>query len=163
LADGWTLTGTTRFASGTPIGLRYGIDNSYIGTFNLDLPNFNGGDVNHLNPRNLASNPNRFWLNCPKASSACATGLFSPESLGQIGDAMRFSIIGPGINNTDVSLSKNLVIAKERRLQFRMDAFNLFNHTQFANPTGDFTSASFMKITRARPPRIAQVGFKFVF
>ena len=161
--SGWTITGTTRFASGTPIALRYGIDNSYIGTFNLDVPDFNGGNVSHLNPRNLATNPDRFWLRCPKASSTCSTGLFSAEPLGQIGNAMRFSVIGPGINNTDVSLAKNLPITKERRLQFRIDAFNVFNHTQFANPSGNFTSANFMELTRARPARIAQLAVKFIF
>jgi hypothetical protein len=143
--------------------LKYGIDNSYIGTFSLDVPDFNGGNVGHLNPRNLATNPDRFWLRCPKVSSICSTGLYSAEPLGQIGDAMRFSVIGPGINNTDVSLAKSFPITKERRLQFRIDAFNVFNHTQFANPSGNFTSANFMQLTRARPARIAQLGVKFIF
>jgi hypothetical protein len=143
--------------------LSYGIDNSYIGTFNLDVPDFNGGSVGHLNLRNVATNPDRFWLRCPKASATCTTGLYSAEPLGQIGDAMRLSIIGPGLNNTDISLAKNLAINKERRLQFRVDAFNVFNHAQFANPSGNFTSASFMKITRARPARITQLAVRFLF
>jgi len=163
LSSGWTITGTSRFASGTPIPLRYGIDNSYVGTFNLDVPDFNGGDVDHVNPRDLHDNPDRFWLRCPKASAACSTGLYAAEPLGQIGDAMRFSITGPGINNTDVSLVKNLAVAKERHLQFRVDAFNVFNHTQFVNPSGSFTSPDFMKITRARAARIAQLAVKINF
>lgn len=161
--SGWTITGTSRFASGTPIPLTYGIDNSYIGTFSVDVPDFNGGNVGHLNPRDLATNPDRFWLRCPKASSTCSTGLYSAEPLGEIGNAMRFLIVGPGINNTDVSLVKNLAITKERRLQFRVDAFNVFNHAQFVNPSGNFTSPNFMQITRARPARIAQLAAKFIF
>jgi hypothetical protein len=78
---------------------------------------------------------------------------------------MRDFIIGPGINNTDVSLQKNVAITGERQFQFRIDTFNVFNHAQFSNPTGSFTSGSFMKITanNVRPARIAQLGVKFLF
>lgn len=159
LTNDWTLTGTTRFATGTPIGVSYSKDNSYVGAFSDDFPDWNGGNTSHLNPRTNGG----FWVNCPKASSTCATGLYSAEPLGQIGNAMRDFIIGPGINNTDLSLQKNVAITGERQLQFRIDTFNVFNHTQFNSPSGSFTSANFMKVTSARAARIAQLGVKFLF
>jgi hypothetical protein len=163
LTNGWVIAGTTRLAKGTPIGVSYSTDNSYLGAFSNDYPNFNGGNVSHLNPRDLATNPKRYWIGCPKAGSGCSTGVYSAEPLGQIGNAMRDFVIGPGWNNTDMSLIKNVTITGERQLQFRIDAFNVFNHTQFKNPSGSFTSGSFMRITGANPARIAQLGVKFIF
>jgi hypothetical protein len=159
LTRDWILTGTTRFAKGSPIGLSYSTDNSFVGAFSDDFPNFNGGNTSPLNPRTSGG----FWLNCPKASSKCSSFLYSAEPLGTIGNAMRDSIIGPGINNTDLSLQKNVAIAGERQVQVRLDTFNVFNHTQFSNPSGSYTSSNFMKVTTARPARIAQIGVKFLF
>jgi hypothetical protein len=78
---------------------------------------------------------------------------------------MRDFIIGPGINNTDLSLQKNIAITGERQLQFRIDTFNIFNHQRFSAPSGSYTSANFMKITSvvANSQRIAQLGVKFLF
>jgi Carboxypeptidase regulatory-like domain len=160
LTNGWVISGITRFATGSPIGVSYSKDNSYIGAFSNDYPNWNGGYTGgHLNPR---TNSN-FWVSCPKASSACSTYLYSAEPVGQVGNAMRDYIIGPGWNNTDASLQKNVTITGERQLQFRIDAFNVFNHTQFSNPSGSYTSGNFFKVTSARADRIAQLGVKFLF
>jgi hypothetical protein len=67
LTNDWTITGTTRFATGTPIGLSYSHDASFIGAFSDDFPNWNGGNTSHLNPRTSGG----FWVNCPKKSTAC--------------------------------------------------------------------------------------------
>ena len=88
---------------------------------------------------------------------------YSAEPLGQIGNAMPYLVIGPGINNTDLSLAKSVTVTGEKQLQFRIDAFNVFNHTQFNSPSGSETSSSFFKVTSARAARIAQLGVKFVF
>jgi hypothetical protein len=163
LTHDWILTGTTRFATGTPIGVSYSTDNSFVGAFSDDFPNWNGGNTTHHNPRTNGG----YWVNCPNskapASQNCTSFLYSAEPLGQIGNAMRDFIIGPGINNTDLSLQKNVRIVGERQLQFRIDTFNVFNHTQFNNPSGSYTSGSFMKVTGARAARIAQLGVKFIF
>jgi Carboxypeptidase regulatory-like domain len=164
LTRDWVITGTTRFATGTPIGVSYSKDNSYIGAFSDDFPNFQGGNLTHLNPRTSGG----YWIGNPKVSSSTkcgGTGVYCPEQPGTIGNAMRYFIIGPGINNTDLSLQKSVAITGERQLQFRIDTFNVFNHTQFSNPTGSYTNANFMKITASnvRPARIAQLGVKFIF
>ncbi|HEY6466461.1 MAG TPA: carboxypeptidase regulatory-like domain-containing protein [Candidatus Acidoferrales bacterium] len=162
LTNGWTVTGTTRFATGTPIGVSYSKDNSYLGAFGNDYPNFQGGNLTHLNPRTSGG----FWIADPKTASSTkcgGAGVYCAEQPGTIGNAMREFIIGPGINNTDLSLQKNVAITGERQLQFRIDTFNVFNHTQFSSPSGSFTSGSFMKVTSARAARIAQLGVKFLF
>jgi len=45
----------------------------------------------------------------------------------------------------------------------RFEAFNVFNHAQFTNPTGEINSSSFGLITSARDPRIMQIAAKFIF
>ena len=67
-----------------------------------------------------------------------------PE-LGSLGQGERTYLRNPGINNTDLSLFKNFYIGdpdKGRQIQFRLEAFNVFNHTQFAGiNTGTTLSA----------------------
>jgi hypothetical protein len=51
--------------------------------------------------------------------------------------------------NYDFTAAKNFAVWRERtKLQFRADFFNLFNHTNFANPVGNESSATFGQITQ---------------
>lgn len=70
---------------------------------------------------------------------------------------------GPGINNWDMALLKNLRLTESMSLQFRAEFFNAFNHTQFNNPDGEFTDSTFGLVTNARSPRIGQGAIKFIF
>jgi hypothetical protein len=89
--------------------------------------------------------------------------VFSPENLGQLGNAGRRFFHGPGINNWDMTLMKNLKITESKKLQFRFDCFNVFNHAQFGAPDGEITDSTFGMVTSANGPRIAQVALKFMF
>jgi hypothetical protein len=71
---------------------------------------------------------------------------------------------GPGTNNTDFALHKKTNISETTYVQFRAEFFNLFNHTQFFNPDGNFSDgSSFGRITRARDPRQVQFALKFYY
>jgi hypothetical protein len=50
------------------------------------------------------------------------------------GNLPRNAIYGPGFSNTDLSLIKNVTLNGSRRLQFRIEAFNLFNQANFGQP-----------------------------
>ena len=50
--------------------------------------------------------------------------------------------------NFDVALMKETALKESRRVQFRVEAFNVFNHTNFANPVHDESNANFGKITQ---------------
>ncbi len=54
-------------------------------------------------------------------------------------------------------------ITERVRLQFRVEYFNIFNHTNFANPAASFSGAGFGTITTAADPRIAQLALKVYF
>jgi hypothetical protein len=96
--------------------------------------------------------------------------LFSFESLGQFGNSRRRFFHGPGTNNWDIALLKNLAITESKSLQFRVEVFNAFNHAQFDNPDGTINDVpdsvagtGFGWINSAQPARVAQLALKFQF
>ncbi len=161
LSKGWALSGITRFATGFPITLINNGDNSLIGTnpnginnSSIDEPDYSGGPLrlNH-NPR---SNGNNYF----------DTTAFSMNALGTPGTAKRRFFYGPGTDNYDMAVAKTLPFAESKTLLFRVEAFNLFNHSQFSGPSsvdGDIGSSTFGNVISAAPPRILQAALKFSF
>jgi len=86
------------------------------------------------------------------------------------GTPSRNLIQGPGYQNWDLSLFKNVPLGK-RILQFRAEAYNAFNHTQWSavNAEANFDSAgrqvntNFGRIIDTRPPRRMQMGIRLNF
>ncbi|MGA9390058.1 MAG: carboxypeptidase regulatory-like domain-containing protein [Candidatus Sulfotelmatobacter sp.] len=157
---GWAISGITRFSSGFPVTLyNYG-DNSLLGAepngvnnYGVDEPQYTPGalELNH-NPRN-----GQPYFN---------TSLFSLQPLGQPGNARRRFFYGPGIDNYDAALIKNLPLSESKSLQLRFEGFNIFNHAQFYGPSsvnGNINSASFGQVVSAAAPRLMQVAIKFIF
>lgn len=71
----------------------------------------------------------------PNSSRLIATGLNARVAMihvGTIGNAARSNIRGPGMNNFDISLQKNIPVGDRVKLQFRSEFYNAFNHTQFS-------------------------------
>ena len=153
VVGGWSLSGVTNFATGLPITLTENDDNSLIGAnaIPLDVPNFSGGKVlADTNPRH--------------GNAYFNTSLFSNELVGQLGNSRRRFFHGPGINNWNMALSKTTKITESKQLELRFEAFNVFNHAQFANPSGEINSSSFGVVSSTiRDPRIMQLGAKFLF
>jgi hypothetical protein len=160
LTDGWTLSGATRFSTGLPVTLYDDSDNSLLGTLGnginnylLDTPNYKGGSLDiNTNPRNGKSEFN--------------TAVFSPETLGHLGNASRRFFYGPGISNFDITLNKLLLITESKSLEFRVEAFNVFNHAQFYGPSsvdGEVNDPHFGQVVSAAAPRLVQLATKFTF
>jgi hypothetical protein len=153
VAGGWSLSGITTFATGLPISLTEDDDNSLIGAnaAPVDVPNYSpGGPVlGDTNPRH--GNP------------YFHQSLFSNENVGQFGTSRRRFFHGPGLNNFNMALLKTTKITESTELQLRFEGFNVFNHAQFFNPTGEINSSQFGMVSGARDPRIMQVGAKFLF
>ena len=154
LIDGWTISGITQFQSGFPIRLQTQDDYELIsslffaGTFAPQQI----APFQILDPR---SNPNNYYFN-PSG--------FADPPLGTISTTRRTICCGPGTNNWDLSVQKNIGVDKSRYFQFRTDFFNVANHTQFFNPDGNFSDgASFGRVKSARDPRLLQLALKFYF
>ncbi len=161
MTRGWTISGITRFTSGFPVTMVNNGDNSLIGTnpngvnnSSIDEPDFNGGPL-HLN-RNPRKNGNGYF----------DTGEFSMNAVGTPGNAKRRFFYGPGTDNYDKAVAKNLQLGESRSLMFRVEAFNVFNHAQFGGPgsvDGNIGSSTFGNVVSAAPPRILQGALKYSF
>jgi hypothetical protein len=161
LSRGWSLSGITRFASGFPVTMTNNGDNSLIGTnpngvnnSSIDEPDYNGGSL-HLN-----RNPRR------SGHDYFDTTVFAANALGTPGNAKRRFFFGPGADNYDMAVSKKLSLSESTSLLFRLEAFNVFNHTQFNGPSavdGNIGSSTFGNAIGAAPPRILQGALKFNF
>jgi hypothetical protein len=167
---GWNIAGYGALESGFPITLyeSAGSRSAWCdGAFNYyscpDSPQtstFN--ETTYSNPR--AHNLQAF-----------DTSVFSPEPLGTFGNTKRNYFAGPHENYANASLFKNFFLGKNqaRYLQLRLDAQNVFNHTNFSAPSGNFSSGAFGQITQVltpaladgdpAPARVVQIGGKIVF
>jgi hypothetical protein len=161
LTTGWSLAGITRFASGFPVAMINNGDNSLIGTnpnginnSSIDEPDYTGG------PLHLSGNPRKNRNNYFDAAA------FPMNTWGTPGNAKRRFFYGPGADNFDMAVAKKLALTESKSLLFRVEAFNLFNHTQFNGPTsvdGDIGSSTFGEVISAAAPRILQGALKFNF
>ncbi|HXA51948.1 MAG TPA: carboxypeptidase regulatory-like domain-containing protein [Candidatus Acidoferrum sp.] len=151
LTQGWSLNGITRFATGFPIALSQTGDRSLTGAGGVDRPDYIGGLV--ITP-DVRSTPNHQYFN---------KEAFTSEVLGAMGNANPRFFHGPGINNWDAGLQKVTRVRERMSVQFRAEFFNTFEHAQFGNPNGSFTSANFGRVTSAKPGRIGQMSLKFLW
>jgi hypothetical protein len=160
IAEGWSLSGTTRFSTGFPVTLADDSDRSLLGTLGngvnnelLDTPEVSPGALQiNTNPRNGRPEFN--------------TSLFAPEALGQLGNVARRFFYGPGIDNFDMQISKTVSFTESKSLDIRVEAFNVFNHAQFYGPSavdGEINDPAFGQVVGAAAPRLVQVAAKFHF
>ena len=73
---------------------------------------------------------------------------------------------GPGINDFDVEVTKNLRLTESKSIDFRVEAFNVFNRAQFYGPAavdGVINDPNFGQVVAAAPPRLMQLAMKFYF
>ena len=71
--------------------------------------------------------------------------------------------VGPGLADVDVALEKEVLLHEPLRLQFRADAYNIFNHPNFDLPGRIFGASNFGVITSAEDPREFQFALKLMF
>jgi hypothetical protein len=133
---GWHFSGVTALQTGFPI-LIYdaGVYNSlYCDQFSFvncpDVPNTSTFNIKTLNPRRAGN----YWFD---------TSTFSQEQVGTFGNVGRNFLHGPGFNYSNFEIYKNIPVGgreSSRYVQVRLEAYNAFNHANFANPTGNFNS-----------------------
>jgi hypothetical protein len=163
LTQGWIVSGIVHFSTGLPVTMQNSSDISLLGTqpngvnpFGVDLPQVQAGPLmlNH-NPRNGLP-----YFN---------TSLFIPpaqEQPGTLGNTAPRYFFGPGLENFDMAVEKDVGLTEGAKLELRIEAFNVFNRAQFFGPTsvaGDVNSNNFGQVTSADAPRLMQAAMKFAF
>ncbi|MGH9672718.1 MAG: hypothetical protein ACRD44_06005, partial [Bryobacteraceae bacterium] len=90
-------------------------------------------------------------------------GAFAQPAVGRFGSAGRNILDGPRQTWFDASLFKNIPLRESLNLQFRAEAFNLFNTTRFGQPGGGVNTPNNGVITSAEDARIIQFALKLRF
>ena len=176
--DNWQISGIASYLSGTPGGILLKTSNSANVT--------GGGDGTRVN---LSGNPMQGaprtfnqWFNTSGVSTPvagiAATSATSGYTPGDAGNAPKVNYYLPGYTNFDTALFKNIPIEGKLTVQFRLETYNTFNHTQFnslnntatfataaskANPNPAQTDATFGRFNGANNPRYLQLALRVNF
>jgi len=163
VAKGWQVGSIVRAQSGLPFSVVLNNDRggSQTDTTGLALgqgPNLIGGPdcLSQTNP----GDPNRY----------IKTECFAFPAKGTLGNVGRNTLTRPGITTMDFSLFKNFQTTENVKTQFRMEAFNVLNHTNFGVPNGvifdsagNVPSAAGKITSTSTDSRRIQVGLKVSF
>ena len=151
IVGGWQLTAINTLTSGLPINLTYSPTSQFqVSSVGLSYrPNVTG---NPTNPNWTASN---YLL---RANVSIPTDPSRP-----FGNAGRNPVRAPGLFQLDLGLHKEFKVWENVRLQFRGEAFNLQNRTNFSAPDGNISNSTYGTITTTFPARQIQFAAKFVF
>jgi hypothetical protein len=155
---GWELSGIVQVESGPHLtaGTASSNDPGGVGLQGNALPD------QVANPNSGAPHTAAEWFNtaafqdvpCDPSGTPC---IYRP------GNARIGSILGPGVQRWDLSLFKNIKFTERIGMQFRAEAFNIFNHTNFSGVDTTVGSSTYGTITSAHDPRIMQLGLKLNF
>jgi hypothetical protein len=163
LLGGYEITGIVTVNSGLPLTvftLRGNGDPAAIGVNTAGAPN---------NGRAATPRPNQ--VGDPNSGGAKTwdqffnTAAFANVTTGGVaGNESRGAVTGPGLWRYDMALIKNTKLAESAHLQFRVEAFNIFNHANFSTiGTTLGTKSTFGKVLNTRDPRIIQLALKLEF
>jgi hypothetical protein len=176
LLGNWQVTVIEKITSGFPVFI---VDsNNQSGNNALNIGNATG--LNRPNkvgspftPGAVAANPTCNGLSAAQIPTKLSSSgyyfnpcAFADPPAGQLGNASRAPLSGPGFVNTDFSVIKRFALPWENMgLDFRAEIFNLFNHAQFALPAPDINAPSqFGQVSSTvNNPRLVQFGLKLTF
>ncbi|MDQ6677646.1 MAG: hypothetical protein M3Z09_10165, partial [Acidobacteriota bacterium] len=139
VTNGWQISGVTQLSTGSPFTPGFSI--SGVGAQNITgnavaNATYEGARIGYVagcNPYTGSSDPfNRL-------NAAC---FFAPSPGSRGGESGINWLYNPGLINFDMALQKEFRPSERTRIQFRVDAFNVFNHPNFTglNTTLNFTS-----------------------
>jgi hypothetical protein len=152
---GWELSGIVTMETGTPLNITLGGSQGSNGLANAtNRPDLTGS---------IKYTESVYQWFDPSA--------FSTPAVGAWGNLKKGAVRGPGRDNWNLSLFKQFVFSQERGslLEFRVESFNAFNHTQFNGINTSFSSitnsgfSKFGAVNSTWDPRVFQMGMKLYF
>jgi outer membrane receptor protein involved in Fe transport len=184
LTNGWNLYPIVFAQSGIPLDITAGLSQhsgspgpSGFGDQEVVRADLIGNHVPIVDPHQAHGNAGGSLGPCTPASG-CANYWFDPNALqldpciaaatcplGFYGTLQRNSFYGPKRVNMDLALEKTTNLVGERtKLIFRVEAFNILNHTEFRPPTAtSVNSGTLGQITGTYDPRILQLALRLTF
>ena len=178
ITEGWALSGVIQIQDGTPLTITDGNAGAVFGapaglnaTANY-CPGvtsassiLSSGSISSRVGNGLAGGSGYFVNSasvfCAMPTVGAVNGAGGANGFGNVGFG---TVLGPGQNNWDVSLSKAIKIHENHNLMIRGEFFNLFNHPQFGIPDTGADSGTWGQITKTSVnPRIIQFAVKYAF
>jgi hypothetical protein len=168
---GWQLAGTSAFYTGPPFTIEDSSVNAAIGESTRPNRIANGKDTTGIGRRGVDFpwyNPSAF-VHVPGCISRTNC---SPDQYGFLpfapGNSGRGILDGPGTRNINLSLFKNIPAGERKRVQFRLEDFNIFNHPNFRLPNRNYneTAAGYLNDVQDKGqggPRTLQFALRYEF
>ena len=167
LLGGWQYSGIAAVGTGFPFSIVYNTDNAGVAN----------GAAGAASRPDLVGNPKAPVTQIPGQFIFYNASAFAPPRGLTFGDIGRNTLTNPRRTNFDMALFKHFAIKESLAFEFRAEAYNVFNHTEWGNIAGqggnaggagnntDSASppATFLAATSAHNPRILQFGAKFIF
>ena len=154
ILGGWRLVGINTMTSGVPVNLSYspvGARSAVSGSPTY-RPNLTGDPLTPEDQRTISNYLNPATVEIPT------------DRTQPFGNAPRNVARGPSFYQLDLGLHKSFGLGRDSTaLEARIEAFNLFNHTNFTTPNGNRSNANFGTITSTFPARQIQLGVKLYF
>jgi hypothetical protein len=158
LLGGWEFSGIVSFGAGQYLTAHSSaVDPAGQGILATGSAEAGTGRPDQVsNPNSNAPHTLKEWFNTAAFLNVPA-GQYRPgnESMG--------SIIGPGYEDWDLSLFKNVHLASERDFQIRFESFNALNHVNFNAVSTTNSATNYGQVTSDGSPRVIQLGAKFTF
>jgi hypothetical protein len=166
LTEGYSLSTIIQYQTGNPVNLTN--TSTFTGVSGVIRPNLVGPIVTQKIQTGIT---NLTFIQ----SSVCTATLLPPNCSFQntsnsLGNMSRNKIYGPGFADVDVSAQKETRIFESVSFKLRIDAFDILNHPNFGQPSGNTTSSSFGQISSTRfatsdggSSRQLQLSGKFIF
>ena len=162
VAGGWQWSGIWSYMTGDAMTLLAGTDRS--------LTALGNDRADYIGPAGQYGKTAAAGSRTGCGSATCVpwlnTSLFVLPAIGTFGNTGKGAFRGPGRTNVDTGLIKNFFPFRsheEIRFQLRGEFFNVFNHSEFNDPTTSRNSGNFGGIYGAADPRIIQLALKFYF
>jgi hypothetical protein len=169
IVDGWIVSGVASIGTGSPFtpSLSTVAGTDFTGSSESARINVVGNPIIAKDQRTFGHNFDTTAFAPPKACS------WTNQTLACFGNAGTNIMYGPGTNNWDLSVQKQIPIGlgERRRLELRVEAYNAPNHTQFSaydsstryDASGNQTNANFGAYSTARTPRILAFTLRLQF
>ena len=143
---GWEWDGIVQYYAGSPITpvISHNSSNSNSGFLRPD----------RLCNGSLSNRTRLEWFN-----PSC----FVDPQIYTFGDSARDILTGPGTENWNMSLFKNIIVTEGKELQLRLETFNTFNHVNWGIPSETVDLAGAGVISSAKAGRVVQLAAKFTF
>lgn len=168
ITNGWGVSGIATFVTGAPTSV--GTSGNLSGSDAAPTrTNLTGAPIRVANQVYSATQTNGpQWLNInafanPTGGKGTCTNVYTTCGFGNGGPT---EFYGPGYSNWDISATKNFQLGKNeaRQLQFRVDSYNTFNHTEWTGLNTDITNAgNFGRVNATNPARIIVLAAKLKF